>query len=391
MLNILIIIIDTLFAVFLLKYLSHPYIGISIFCLLSFIILTLKSKITLKKAVWFNLAFVVFLFGVLEIYSYSSFNNENNFRQEGGCMQEYSTSDDVLGYAPLPNKTVTSQRYFQRYFKDLLLYDVTYTIDDNGHRITPGATAQNDSQSIIFFGCSFTFGEGVNDSESMPYIVGELQKDKVYNYGFHGYGPHQMLSAIENNLISCNPKYVIYQAHHVHAARSAGYSSWDYHGPKYIIEGGELVFCGNFDDSEYPTYTKIKRKIYNQLNKSNFFIKYFSKKDRYTITDNDISLFLNIVSTAQEKLIKKFPNVKFHVILWDKTPSDKTYLKIRKGLNLMTNNIHYVSDILPNLCDDTKKYEISKYDTHPNPLAHKLIAEYVVNNILSKNSTHEPN
>jgi hypothetical protein len=51
------------------------------------------------------------------------------------------------------------------------------------------------------FGCSFTFREGVEDREAMPYLVGELSKYIVYNFGFHGYGAHQMLSALEYGIV----------------------------------------------------------------------------------------------------------------------------------------------------------------------------------------------
>ena len=103
------------------------------------------------------------------------------------------------------------------------------------------------------------------------------------------------------------------------------------------------------------------------------------------MTDCDIRLFLEIVNTSRNKLMEKFPNVEFHIILWDKKPDDDTYIGIRKGLKIVTNNIHLISNILPNFYELVEEYEISKHDRHPNALAHKLIAEYVVNNILDKN------
>ena len=349
----LIIFFGVLFSVISLKYFSLPYIPISIFWLSLFIILTLTSKTTTKKAVWFNLAFIALLLGVLETYSYLSLttqdnetttqDNDNNYRREGGYTQGYFTPNEILGYAPSTNKIITSQKYY----KNQLLYDATYTIGDDGRRITPPPRSSDDNQCIIFFGGSFTFGEGIDDHEAMPYLVGDLQEYKVHNYGFHGYGPHQMLSAIENGLLSCNLRLVVYQAMGGHVARSAGYSSWDNHGPKYVLQSGKLTFRGHFDDSTNLIYEKIQRKISYQLGKSNFYKKYFSKKDRYTITDYDIRLFLEIVNTSRRKLMEKFPNVEFHIILWDKKPDDDTYIRIRKGLKLVTNNIHLISNILP--------------------------------------------
>ena len=45
---------------------------------------------------------------------------------------------------------------------------------------------------MIIFGDSFTFGEGLNCVQMMPYRVGEIGggRFEVYNFGFQGYGPH---------------------------------------------------------------------------------------------------------------------------------------------------------------------------------------------------------
>ncbi len=96
---------------------------------------------------------------------------------------------------------------------------------------SPPPSNKENGKCVLFFGGSFTFGEGLNDNETMPYSVGIKMKGKyqVYNFGFHGYGPHQMLSAIEHNMvndiISCKQKYVIYQALVTHADRSGGFLS----------------------------------------------------------------------------------------------------------------------------------------------------------------------
>lgn len=43
----------------------------------------------------------------------------------------------------------------------------------------------------------------VNDNETAAYQVGEMSSGnyRIFNFGFKGYGPHQMLSAIEHSLV----------------------------------------------------------------------------------------------------------------------------------------------------------------------------------------------
>ena len=88
----------------------------------------------------------------------------------------------------------------------------------------------------------------------MPYQVSRKTHGiyRVYNFGFHGYGPHQMLSALEHSLVEgiveCVPQYAIFQALVSHVSRSAGSASWEQHGPKYILgKDGQVHYVGSFD------------------------------------------------------------------------------------------------------------------------------------------------
>ena len=69
--------------------------------------------------------------------------------------------DSVLGYSAVPGARVRAIR--KRF--GATLYDVTYTISDQGARVTRGNPA---GETWLFMGCSFTFGEGVSDDETLP-------------------------------------------------------------------------------------------------------------------------------------------------------------------------------------------------------------------------------
>ena len=53
-----------------------------------------------------------------------------------------------------------------------MLHNVTYTTESNGLRVAPPWRKNDLAGTVLFFGCSFTFGEGLNDSETLPYQVG---------------------------------------------------------------------------------------------------------------------------------------------------------------------------------------------------------------------------
>ena len=91
----------------------------------------------------------------------------------------------------------------------------------------------------------------------MPYLVGERSGNRfrVYNFGFHGYGPHQMLAALTGgrvqDTVDCQPTHVVYQAIVPHVERVSGLATWDRHGPRYVeTQDGGVRLAGRFDDTE---------------------------------------------------------------------------------------------------------------------------------------------
>src|SRR5262249_50407028 len=134
--------------------------------------------------------------------------------------------DELLGYAAVKGGTAS---HLGR-FAGQVLYAVTYTIDEHGQRMPPPFQVPlgQDPSCVLFFGDSYTFGLGVNDTETMPYRVGGKSHGQyqVFNFGFPGYGPHQMLAQLQEGLVEsvvrCTPRFVIYLAIRGHVARAAG-------------------------------------------------------------------------------------------------------------------------------------------------------------------------
>jgi hypothetical protein len=280
---------------------------------------------------------------------------------------------EYLGYAPVENNEVSVTKYW----KNGQRLNAKYTIDPQGLRRANNNDNGDYTRSMIFFGCSYTFGESVNDEETMPFQVGVLSDDqyKIYNFGFLGYGTHQMLSAIEHGLVEravdIDPKYAIYQALPDHINRLLGWRKWDVQGPKYILDTEKQVkHIGYFDDNKSSFQI-----IQNQFEKSYFYRKITEKKD---ISPHDIDLFTGMVSTAKNALKKLYPDIEFHVVFWDigpwTVPKDLPKSMIQ-SLENQKINVHLISNILLNYSEKT--YLINEYDSHPNPLANKVIAEYI--------------
>jgi len=321
------------------------------------------------KIIIYNLAVFLFFWVLLEACAavFGAKQDTYVYSQKG-----YYVTDDVLGYAPRKNIRISCQRYHG----NRLLYDAIYTINKDGLRISPPFKGHDCNDAILFFGCSFTFGEGLNDNETMPYLVGELSKGKVYNFAFQGYGPHQMLRQVDRGLVAkivdCRPRYAIYETGFFHVERAAGYYPWDRHGPKYVLtREGTVKYAGHFDDSP------VKRFIDGLLAKSAIYRNFI--EGRTFINKKDIETYIAIVVAAKNELQRQYPGLEFHVIYWG--PDGEKDRMILDRFRQEGIKIHLMKDILlPKTDDWTAEFLAS--DGHPNFNANKTFADYIIRHIL---------
>lgn len=299
---------------------------------------------------------------------------------------ELDYSDDVLGTAPLPGTRARSRKSHD----GEVIYDITYTYDAAGLRQTPGPQPASRCRCALFFGCSFTLGEGVADAEAMPFQVAAQAAGRVeaYNLGFHGYGPHQMLSALEHErverVLGCKPTHVIHQAVPAHVARVAGKVPWAPHAPRYRLDvawnAGTAFYAGHFDDESRvaPWWLDVAK---SQVQKSALY-RALGAALRRRISADDVELWLGVVARSRDEVRRRWPDAEFHVLLWDLHGGDELFDEMLAGLEARQIPTHLVRSILPGYEEDPRPYEIHPLDRHPNAAAHRIIARYVVDEIL---------
>lgn len=107
-------------------------------------------------------------------------------------------------------------------------FDVVYTMNAEGFRVMPEPTGPPPHPSIVFLGCSITFGVGVGDTESYPAILAReaWQHFRVHNDSISGWGTVNALARLEEVLKEQTPACVFYAYFDGHLVRNRRRHSW---------------------------------------------------------------------------------------------------------------------------------------------------------------------
>lgn len=104
-------------------------------------------------------------------------------------------------------------------------FDVAYTIDDSGNRVTP--VPGTETGRVLVLGCSYTFGHGVEDDQSWPWRLGEARPGiRVVNRAVMGWGTVHALISLEDELLNNPPDLVLYGWIPGHLRRNYIRHSW---------------------------------------------------------------------------------------------------------------------------------------------------------------------
>jgi hypothetical protein len=238
------------------------------------------------------------------------------------------------------------------------------------------------------------FGQGLDDQDTLPFLINVASGShyRTYNFGVMGYGAHQMLSAIQHDLVKdvveCDPQHVthvIYQGITDHVRRSAGPTSWSPRGPRYVLDGhGRVELDGRYENMTVPKKDTWWQLITKQVRKSQIYQASYGQRHARKYEMNDIELYVGILQRAQEMVRDDYPMSEFHVLWWDEDNPDNRL--VIDGLRKRGIDIRLMSEILPNydVEDINLVYRLHERDLHPNALANELIARYTLREILPR-------
>lgn len=181
------------------------------------------------------------------------------------------------------------------------IFDVDYTIDSHLLRQT---ISNPSGPAIVFFGDSFVFGWGVNDSQTLPQLFADAigRNIRVVNAATPGFGAHQFLQELQTGMfdsaIGPQPKLFIFMTAGWVTARSACVDFWSRLGPRYVLEKGQLVYKG-------PCYAGPKLWVREWLENTALF-RHFIEPQFYHMKDSDVELVIRLTLAAVKLAKEKY-------------------------------------------------------------------------------------
>lgn len=299
--------------------------------------------------------------------------------------------DPLLGWKLKPSQVSRATARIGRE----IIYDVSYSIDAAGHRISPPDRGDRIEGCLFFFTDSFVLGEGVGDHETYPYRVGvkTLRRFRVVNFGAGGYGAEHMLAAIERGELGdnapCEPTHIFYLALlPAHILRAAGKTAYSIRSPRYQLgANGIPEYLGtNLRQPDTAVDSGIgwqwRERLTGQLLKSRIYRVWKGRPPQ--ATEADVDLYFAIVAEAFRLSRHRWPKAELHLISWDiqEVYSDGK-AGFRKRLKTIDAKVHFIYDILPGYSKDPVKYGLHRLDRHPNPLAHEILSSYLTERVLT--------
>ncbi len=241
----------------------------------------------LKKKFIINLSFILMIIAISEIFS--CFILSKKYSQDIKDFIKITKNKDIK--IPLIKYSKT-----QLPSKELLYND-----------LRPIEYKNSDKQAIILFGCSYTYGFGLNENETFSRKLADYTNRTIINRGRSGTGIpflyYQLNDTEVINQFPKNPEYIIFTLIPDHFPRLFRYRNFvmtGEHTLRYKIKDNELVIDKPINPTIHSLFTSI------------IIEEYLEQKNATNKNKVDM-LFKKLMEESYKKIKDNFPNTKFVV------------------------------------------------------------------------------
>jgi len=290
------------------------------------------------KIITINIFLIIFLFIGFEIYFYKK---DTDFLKKNFLSNQ---SYHSFKKEPFENK-------FKYFYKEVMRKPVGLNYK---------------KKPILFLGCSYAYGEHLNDEETISYKVSEKTKRPVYNWSCMAGGIQHVYYVIDKMpKITPEPEYIfyLYFSDHLRRMYTNVYKVDCYENLQYRLKDGKL---------------EKKDNRYNIFDNSYFLsnIKDYILLNYYKNTKNSHNLFIVYATHLKNRIKELYPKTKFIIVVYDEMPYRLFQELKNNGIEVIY--IYKCTDI--NLEDE--KYKLPKekdFNQHPNGLTWDVVSDIIVN------------
>ena len=229
----------------------------------------------------------------------------------------------------------------------------------------------SDKQPIILFGCSFVYGSGLNDNETLSFELAAKTGRPVYNRAKNGWGVQHMLYQLKNeefyNIIP-KPQYIIYVYFDGHLTRMSQPITVSMPNCYYVFynEKNKNYYLKRrtfFTDKIIFQHFLANQLDWNFLNKINGY------------NNKQYNRLFNYILESKKEAEKHWDNdVQFVVLMYSEINDDiKNRLK-ETGIEVISKE-DFKIDV------NDEEYTISKNNTHPNAKAWDIIIPIIIDKL----------
>lgn len=289
--------------------------------------------------------------------------------------QWWPPPDPILGFRPKPDSEVIATATWG----SELVYRQTYHFDSTAARVTPPAPDATDT--YLFIGDSFIFGQGLRDDETMPshFTKQNAPAARSVNLGVPGYGPNHLVRAFEAGLLDRytdrKVKAVVTWIIPAHLQRVTGDGSWLGSSPRYVLENGVLRYTGSFNEHRWSDPIAGLRYL---LGRQFAFIDAIGQRQRQ---ERQIELFLAMMAKLQADARAKFGAPLVIVYSWPDEQTRHRYGDSKVEQPLLVETLVRLRKLgAPMFSESSATYgqEVERlmipHDGHPSAFTAELIA-----------------
>ncbi len=254
---------------------------------------------------------------------------------------------------------------YKIYYEDSTYWQTTN--NNNGYRITSeDFSLSSDSvlKHIDIFGCSFTYGTGLADTQTYPFLLQKmLNHIKINNYAVPGRGMAGNLANItKQNKIDSNT-VLIYSYIQGHDYKTNNANRKSMYPSRNFLKGYYFLYLNDSLDVvrtqyDYKPWPLIQYSAFLNFIEDQYLDILDDRQNKHIASKKAVSFLNNLCKKNKAKFI--------FVILTNQEPCVDM-------LNYCQENNIPCADLSVDISDN--KYNLEPYDNHPNFAANKIYAQ----------------